>query len=404
MRPSLPLVTSILSILTSCASAQPTSAPAVGKFPHIEVDARNKQVRVACEALRVETPLEFFCCVAGTNEHEAVLRSAVKPSHLHAALLMIGLEPGEPVRYSEAAKRWIPPHGPPLRISVEFEKDGKKASLPAYKLMRSVKTKQPMPALTWIFAGSRVMDDGNYAADVTGYLVSIVNFDLTVIDVPALASNANEMLEWETNLDEMPAAGAAVTMIIEPAGQEIAPPLPGQQQAGDAAAPIDVPVIKVGRGELSLDDRPMSVAELDAALAKLREEGRAKVRIAAADDAPPLLVETVRRIAAKHALEAVGAQVTASVQQQARDGGAAVTVDPQKLDDLRARWDKAVKPHAAALREAAQTQYDVIAELRREQQRLIDEADRIQRVIDELEREYHEMTTPRPARERGTQP
>ena len=33
---------------------------------------------------------------------------------------------------------------------------------------------------------------------------------------------------------------------------------------------------------------------------------------------------------------------------------------------------------------------------RREQQRLIDEADRIQRTIDELEKKYQDMTTPRP--------
>src|SRR5688500_12353993 len=266
MRSSKPLVAFIVLTLTSCATAQPTTAPAtapVGRFPHLEVDAVAKRVRVACQALRVEAPLEFFCCVTGTSEHEAVLRSPVKPSHLHAALLMIGLEPGEPVRYSEAAKKWLPPHGPPLRISVEFEKGGKRVALPAYKLMRSVKTKEPMPALTWIFAGSRVMDDGNYAADVTGYLVSIVNFDLTVIDVPALASNANEALEWETNLDEMPEAGAAVTMVIEPAGEAVAP------RALGAPGPIDLPVIKAGRGELSLDDRPMSVAELDEALAKL---------------------------------------------------------------------------------------------------------------------------------------
>ena len=38
------------------------------------------------------------------------------------------------------------------------------------------------------------MDDGVYAADVTGYIVSIVNFDLSLIDVPALARNANETL------------------------------------------------------------------------------------------------------------------------------------------------------------------------------------------------------------------
>jgi hypothetical protein len=74
-----------------------------------------------------------------------------------------------------------------------------------------------------------------------------------------------------------------------------------------------------------------------------------------------------------------------------------VTIDQAHVDQLRARWEQSVKPHARALREAAQTQYEVLAQLRREQQRLIDEADRIQRLIDELERDYQEMTTPRPA-------
>jgi hypothetical protein len=295
----------IISIIVSVAGqvlAQAT-APAVGRFPHLEVDVQARQVRVECEALRVEAPLEFFCCVKGTNEHEAVLRSQVTPSHLHAALLMLGLEPGQPVHYSEAAKKWLPPHGPPLRITIEFEQDGKVISLPAYRLMRDIRSKKEMPPLTWIFAGSRVMDDGNYAADVTGYLVSIVNFDLTVIDVPALVSNANETLEWETNLDLMPPAGKKVSMIIEPAGSE------GRQ-------PTTAP--------------------------------------------------------------------------------SAVKLDEEKLDRLRQRWDQIVRPHAGALREAAQTQYEVIAELRREQQRLIDEADRIQRLIDQLQREYDDMTTPRP--------
>jgi len=30
------------------------------------------------------------------------------------------LKPGEPVTYSEAMKRWIPPHGPPLHITMEY--------------------------------------------------------------------------------------------------------------------------------------------------------------------------------------------------------------------------------------------------------------------------------------------
>ena len=38
---------------------------------------------------------------------------------------MLGLEPGQPVKYSAAANRWFPPQGPPLLLSCEYEKDGK---------------------------------------------------------------------------------------------------------------------------------------------------------------------------------------------------------------------------------------------------------------------------------------
>ena len=72
--------------------------------------------------------------------------------------------------------------------------------------------------MDWVFDGSRLLPDGRYAADLTGYVVSIVNFDLTMIDVPELASNANETLEWEYDPDWVPTKGTAVTMIIEPAG------------------------------------------------------------------------------------------------------------------------------------------------------------------------------------------
>jgi hypothetical protein len=311
----------MLSILisTSLLAQAPDSQP-VGKLPYIEVDAKNKRVRVECEALHVVAPLEFFCCVNGTNEHESVLRSKVKPSHLHLAMLMIGLEPGKPASYSEAARKWTPPHGPPINITCEFEKDGKTQRVPAYRLVRDIKTRKEMSPLTWIFVGSKTMEDGVYAADATGYLVSIVNFDLTVIDVPQVASSANETLEWEINPDLMPEKGAKVTMIIEPAGTTTAP----------------------------------TTMSTDASI-------------------PPV-----------HSSAASTSQISP------------VHVDQQKVDSLKERWMHDVAPREQALREAAQAHYEVVNSLRREQQRLIDEADRIQRTIDELEKQYQQMTTPRP--------
>src|SRR4051794_41601729 len=209
---------------------QPTTNK-VGKLPFLEFDARTKQVRVECEVLGIDAPLEFFAVVNNGPEHETVVRSKVKPSDLHTALLALGLKPGAPVSYSKAANKWLPPHGPPLHIHMEYEKDGKHVSDPANRWLRDIKTKKPMPRTTWIFAGSRVMNDGNYAADSTGYLISVVNFDMTVIDIPDLASANNETLEWERNPDTVPKAGTKVTMVIEPAGKEATTGATTQQAA-----------------------------------------------------------------------------------------------------------------------------------------------------------------------------
>jgi len=219
----------VLASVFTCASlaaepaTQPAAAGAVNHLPHIHVDVKAKQIRVDCEMIDCKAPLEFFCVVNGTNEHESVLRTPAQPSKIHLALLMLGLDPGEGVRYSEADKKWLDPHGPHLKISCEFEKDGKKVRVPAYRMMRDLKTKKEMPPMTWIFVGSKIMQDGNYAADATGYVVSVVNFELTLIDIPDLASSANETLEWEINWDVAPKGGTPVTMIIEPAGEVESP-------------------------------------------------------------------------------------------------------------------------------------------------------------------------------------
>jgi hypothetical protein len=89
--------------------------------------------------------------------------------------------------------------------------------------MRDVRSKKEMPEMTWIFTGSHVMSDGIYGADAVGYIVSVVNFELSMIDVPELASNANETLEWVANESLQPPPGTKVTMTIEPAPKKIVP-------------------------------------------------------------------------------------------------------------------------------------------------------------------------------------
>jgi hypothetical protein len=301
----------------------------------VKVDVKAKQVRVECQAINANMPLEFFCVMAGTAEHESVLRTDAKPSHVHLGLLMLGLTPGEPVKFSEAANRWIAPQGPPIHITCEWQgKDGRTVQAPAYRMMRNVKTKRAMPALTWVFCGSRMMDDNKYAADTTGYVVSVVNFDLTLIDIPELASNDNETLEWEFNPDVCPEKGTKLTMILEPAGK---------------------PEEKKERAQAEGDDNPI------------------------------------------FARSGAGEPASAGGNESRTNNPLSeVKIDEQRVKSLRQKWEKVVKPHNSALREAAQAHYEVVNALRAEQNRLIDEADRIQRVIDQLQKDYQDMTTPRP--------
>jgi len=362
-------------------AAAPATGPGEGKLPHVQVDVKARQVRVECEAVNAEMPLEFFSCLVNTSEHETVLRTKAKPSHIHLGLLMLGLQPGEPLKYNKAADKWIPPQGPPLHIFCEFERDGQTVKVPAYRLMRNTKTKKEMPPLTWVFCGSRQMDDGAYAADSTGYVVTLVNFDFALIDIPQIASNANETLEWEINPDAVPRKGSRVWMLIEPAGKAANP---STRASTDEPRVIE---LKLGPGPvIHMEGQPVALRELPS---RLKDLPAAEARIIEMPDAGADLHNKVAG-----ALKAAGITLVSTQKADARMSE--VTLDEARVKALRARWETAMAPHRKELASAAQTHYEVIAALRREQQRLIDESDRIQRVIDEIQRQYQDITTPRP--------
>ena len=307
-----------VAALLTLAAAAPATKPA-GRLPHIDVDAKARTVRVECEVVAADYPLEFLAVVTGTNEYEAVVRSDVKPSDLHLALLLIGLTPGSPVHYSEATKAWLPPTGPPVDVWFEYQKDGQQQRVPAYRWMRDIHTKAAAKPFTWCFTGSRTFD-GVYAANQTGSLVGVINNENSVLDVPALRGRAIEGRDFERNAELLPPPGTAVTMVLSPAAAD------GQLPEPPSSQPTTAPHAN-GAAPDTLSD---------------------------------------------------------------------VHADVAQVDKLQRYWEAAVAPHRKALQDAAQAHYQVISDLRREQQRLIDEADRIQRTIDQLEKQYADMTTPQP--------
>ena len=382
----------LLMFLASALAAEPPAKlPADGKLPHIQVDVKNKQVRVECQSCNVnqDVGLEFFCVSEGTNEYESVLSSKAKGSHIHLAMLMIGLEPGEPVKWSEAAKKWQPPHGPPLQIFCEWKKGDGLVRVPAYRLMANRKTKKEAPPFTWVFTGSKVMEDGKYAADAVGYLVSILNNELTVIDIPNVAGGDLESREWDRNGALLPTVGTKIWMVIEAAGQKAIAPANGGEKTDSTKEDVGLTIVAVdAAGKVTVDGMKLPVERLGEALSNRRLQ--AKVRLEVMPDAP---AEEVRKVT--DAIKASHVEFEETVKAPS-NAISEVTTDEARIQKMKALWEKKVAPHNTALKEAAQAHYEVIETLRHEQQRLIDEADRIQRTIDELQKQYQDMTTPRP--------
>lgn len=317
---TVPIAIVVLWVATASTAL---AANGIARLPHIVVDVHDHQVRVDCMAVRASYPLEFLAVQQNTNEYEALLSTQAKPSDFHLALLMIGLKPGVPAHYIEANKTWLPPSGPPVDIWLDYKLKGKSFHVPSYHWMRDINTKKLAPPMHWVFTGSQMQGNGAYAGDTAGYLASVINNELAVLDVPALKSRAMDARQLERDPKTMPPTGTPVTMIVTPMGDGDAP------VTMPAASPTSQPAAK-----------PLSMVQINQA----------------------------------------------------------------KVDRLQQYWLKHVAPYRTELQEAAEAHYEVIARLRKEQQRLVDESDRIQTVIDRLNKEYDDMTTPRPEPSSTTQP
>jgi hypothetical protein len=125
-----------------------------------------------------EFGLEFVLCRRGARDHETLLETDALPSHVHAALLMIGLEPGEGAC-----------GGSLVRVEVSRSMDG-----PWEPALAWTDADEGL-ALTgeFVFAGALLQQgyDPAYSADASGVIVGLCGVgDETVLHSPPMPESA----------------------------------------------------------------------------------------------------------------------------------------------------------------------------------------------------------------------
>ncbi|GAB4552923.1 MAG: hypothetical protein Tsb0013_15340 [Phycisphaerales bacterium] len=163
--------------------------------------------------------LEQFVCIPNTKEHESLLVTEAKPSHLHAALLLLGIEPGRPVIWDESGEA-SDAQGPALRVLFVYENErGERVEVHPAAWTRHIDTGETMAMRDWVFSGSTVRSARGrefYEADAAGTVIGLASFGGETISWPVYVSDLEETgdLAWLARTEAMPPARTPVVVRV----------------------------------------------------------------------------------------------------------------------------------------------------------------------------------------------
>ncbi len=127
------------------------------------LDAARKRVFLKATVVLREGVLEMFACLAGTKEHESVVAVETEAYVIHAALLAVGAEPGQPVQFDP---EYRPPQGQPIDIFVNWQDtDGRPYRVPAQYWMRHTTRRYYVEPLDALPDGLTLPEDGELRYD-----------------------------------------------------------------------------------------------------------------------------------------------------------------------------------------------------------------------------------------------
>jgi hypothetical protein len=196
------------------------SEPKVVEFaPGLRIDYRVPQVEVDGEVVLREGALELFAYSKAPTpkEHESIVILRTPPHSIYQALGLIGLTPGHPMKYLPEAKKIRPPTGDVVDVFVRYKKKGRIIEESACDWMIDVEKKLPMARTHWLFTGSERLEDGSFTADIEGTVVTVVDFDSSILAMPDLHSESDSELWLKANTAAIPGVGTSVTLILRPA-------------------------------------------------------------------------------------------------------------------------------------------------------------------------------------------
>lgn len=221
----------------AAAQGKPVAKPGAPPIERIsETKLRVGRVLVDRAARRIELPakinmiegiLEYYGVSSNGKLHESVLELGVEPSHLHLALILLGVEQ---IKFDygdyKGPPKVVKPGGR-LKMSARYTdpKTRKPRTIGVEKWLYSRKTKGSPPPMLWTFQGSTFWQN-RYGADMDRSVIALIPDQIAVIGTTGAEGNPyqGDGLGFEVHKKVIPPKGTPITLLIEVAGNGTTPP------------------------------------------------------------------------------------------------------------------------------------------------------------------------------------
>lgn len=193
----------------------------------IKIKADTREVRIPCQVCLKKAPIEYMLTTDTGKAHETVLTTAVSPTAIQVAMLLVNYEPATEglltkVPEDERPKVWkeLPPKtkgANRVTMSVEWKvgTEIKRGALSQW-VQNSDTHKAPTDLETWIFNGSYI-DERGFIAQQEGSIIGVWLDRGAIFNSPADGNWRDDL--WISLPDTIPDEMTPVTLIITPAKQ-----------------------------------------------------------------------------------------------------------------------------------------------------------------------------------------
>lgn len=235
--------------------ATPAAAPETGKknpkiapemkaaleklvMPGVKINLDEWCVDVDSRVCLKDGMLELIACTKDSKEHESIIVIDAKPSHVHAALLLLGATPGNPamreaINPEMTRFRHTPPSGNPIDVFLVLkDTEDKVTELAISEFIKAAdhddgsgvpeppEAAKKFPTHTFLFAGSVLTGEGDgprqYLCDMNGNVISLATFGDELLCLPEVHDNANGSLVWQVDGEKLPELDSKITLRLRP--------------------------------------------------------------------------------------------------------------------------------------------------------------------------------------------